>query len=72
MLTNLLRGAAQFDALPALLAALQATVTSWQETYTTGIGQTPALTPFATFWQERLTKTGKILAQIKQQIEAAA
>lgn len=71
MLTNLLRGAAQFDTLPDLIDDVETAVTTWQQQYSTHASAMPALTPFIKPWQERSAQTGQILAQIKTQIEAA-
>lgn len=71
MLTHLLRGAAQFDALPALLDTLQAQTAAWQEACTTSANEMPALSPFVAAWQDRLAQTGRLLTQIERQIEMA-
>jgi TorA maturation chaperone TorD len=72
MLTNLLRGAAQFDALPALVDSLQTVITTWQDAYADYAASMPALAPFAAVWQERISQTGRMLSQIDQQLEALA
>jgi hypothetical protein len=72
MLTNLLRGAAQFDALPALVDDLQTVLTTWQDAYTDYAASMPTLAPFAAVWQERISQTGRMLSQIDQQLEALA
>ena len=71
MLANLLRGAAQFEALPTLIENLQTVINRWQAAYADCAASMPALAPFAAIRQERSAQTGQILAQIEQQIEAA-
>ncbi len=72
MLTNLLRGAAQFDTLPALLNEMQTMITSWQDAYA-AIGNTmPELSPFIAIWQERVGQTGQLLSQIEQKMKTSA
>ena len=72
MLTNLLRGAAQFDTLPALLNEMQTMTASWQDDYATCASTMPELAPFIAIWQERITQTRQILTQVEQQIKASA
>lgn len=72
MMTNLLRGAAQFETLPALLDELKAAAASWQEAYAAAANSMPALAPFLINWQERIGQTGQIVAKISQLIEDAA
>lgn len=69
MLANLLRGAAQFDTLPALLAELGRKIAAWQEACTVVANTMPELAPFAASWQERMTHTREILARIERQVE---
>lgn len=72
ILTNLLRGAAQFDTLPALLNEMQTMITSWQDAYAAAGNTMPELSPFIAIWQERVGQTGQMLSQIGQQMKTSA
>jgi putative dimethyl sulfoxide reductase chaperone len=72
MLTNLLRGAAQFDTLTGLFDELRVLTNSWQEAYATSAESMPVLAPFIATWQERMTQTSQTLTQIEQQIKLDA
>ena len=65
MLTNLLRSAAQFDAVPALLADMQTLVARWQAGYA-GLLESPAASVRAigAVWTERLVDTASLLDQL--------
>lgn len=69
ILTNLLRGAAQFDTLPALLDGMQAVIATWQKAFTSSADSMPILAPFITLWQKRISQTSQTLIQIEQQIK---
>jgi TorA maturation chaperone TorD len=70
MLTNLLRGSAQFDTLPGLINEMRRLTTAWQEAYAATADSMPVLAPFIAIWQERMTQAGQTLTQIEQQIKA--
>ena len=72
MLTNLLRGAAQFDTLPGLFDEIRAFTIGWQETYAASADTMPALAPIVAIWQERISQTSQTLTQIEQQIKTFA
>ena len=70
MLTNLLRSAAQFDAVPALLAGVQTLLPCWQAGYV-ALQESPVASARAigAIWLERLAETASLLNQLS---EAAA
>lgn len=70
MLTNLLRSAAQYDALPALLAELSAQLEAWAGDYEMIYATLPALTPFVVPWQTRIRETVALLQQLQSQASA--
>lgn len=61
MLTNLLRTAAQYELLPALLGALQEELTIWQQHYQTIGDDDPQLQGFIAPWQFAIGETKTIL-----------
>ncbi|MCB9420114.1 MAG: molecular chaperone TorD family protein [Ardenticatenaceae bacterium] len=71
ILTNLLRGAAQFEALPNLLSDVQELLRVYQNEYTKATREMRGLTRFIAAWQAQIAETDQLLTQIKQQIESA-
>jgi hypothetical protein len=64
MLTNLLRTAAQYDALPALLASITTEITVWIQAYQTLPVEHPILASFVQPWVARAMATITMIAQI--------
>ncbi|MEZ4768195.1 MAG: molecular chaperone TorD family protein [Caldilineales bacterium] len=62
MLTNLLRSAAQFDAVPALLAGVQTLLTRWQAGYG-ALQESPAASArmIGAIWLDRIAETASLL-----------
>jgi TorA maturation chaperone TorD len=71
MVTNLLRTAAQYEALPALLATLRAELLRWQMDYQALLAAHPTLTPFVQPWLRRSAETVTLLAAMDASIIAA-
>lgn len=65
MLTNLLRSAAEFDAVPALLADLQTLLARWQAGYA-ALDESPAaaVRAIGVVWSARLAKTASLLNRL--------
>ncbi len=61
MLTNLLRTAAQYERLPALLQSLQDELLVWQQSYRALLAEQPLLAPFVQPWLARLRGTEELL-----------
>ena len=72
MLTNLMRTAAQYDTLPALLEAIRQHVVAWNNDYDQIALDYPTLIPFITPWQTRLQAAQQILHCIQEQIQTLA
>lgn len=64
-LVNLMRSAAQYDAFPALLEALQEMVREWAVAYSDQQDKMPELAPFCRLWQARVEKTARLLANMQ-------
>ncbi len=64
-LVNLLRSAAQYDAFPALIRALQEMAGEWAVAYQRRQEQMPELAPFCQPWQARVEKTTRLLTEIQ-------
>ena len=64
MLLNLLRTAVQYDALTALLTALQDTCRSWQTRYQQLADDYPQAIPFLHPWQARAAATEQMMAEL--------
>jgi TorA maturation chaperone TorD len=64
MLLNLLRTAVQYDTLPALLIALQATCRRWQTSYQDLIDQHPQTALFIQPWQARAAATEQMVIEL--------
>jgi TorA maturation chaperone TorD len=62
MAANLLRSAAQYDAVPTLLGALRAEATTWQASYAAMQTAAPQLTPFEAPWLQRTAATINFLS----------
>ncbi len=71
MVTNLLRTAAQYEALPALLATLRTELLRWQKDYQALLAVHPTLTPFVQPWLRRIAETVTLLAAMDASITAA-
>ncbi len=69
MLTNLIKTAVQYDALPQLLAQLNQFVQAQETTLTQQIEAFPQLTPFAQIWIERCRHTHQLLQNMSQQAQ---
>lgn len=66
MLLNLLRTAVQYDALPALLTALQETCRRWQASYQELIDQHPQTALFIQPWQARAAATEQMVLELME------
>ncbi|MDX1688923.1 MAG: molecular chaperone TorD family protein [Candidatus Promineifilaceae bacterium] len=64
-LVNLLRSAAQYDAFPALIRALQEMAGEWAAAYERRQEQMPELAPFCRPWQARVEETARLLTEIR-------
>lgn len=60
-LVNLMRSAAQYDAFPSLLQALQDVAGEWAAAYERREEAMPALAPFCRPWRARVEKTAHLL-----------
>jgi hypothetical protein len=67
MLTNLLRSAAEYDSLPALLAQLQDLTGQWEAAYA---GLPSSMAAIATVWLERIAATRHLLNRLHDAIPA--
>lgn len=68
MMTNLLRTAAQYDAVPELMILLRAELMDWQRSYESIGARYSALWPFAMRWQARVNRTLSMLAEMEELI----
>jgi TorA maturation chaperone TorD len=66
MLLTLLQSAGQYDTFPAVIAALQETVTKWQSAYADYGTTFPELAPFAKVWHSCTVETVHILAELSR------
>lgn len=64
-LVNLMRSAAQYDAFPALIEALQEVAGAWAAAYERRQEQMPELASFCWPWQARVEETARLLAQMQ-------
>ena len=64
MLTNLLRTAAQYDALPDLLTSMKLELQEWQQAYQLVLDGHPAVADFVQQWIDRVQMTQRLLVEI--------
>ncbi|MCB0120784.1 MAG: molecular chaperone TorD family protein, partial [Caldilineaceae bacterium] len=72
MMSNLLRTAAQYDAVPALVRGLRTEAVTWQEAYAAVDAAQPGLRPFTAPWLQRVQQTSAMLAEMAHLITREA